>query len=188
MSFEVSYTGDATQFFGTASDPKQKGDEFYDQMDALANEYKQLQKKRDKKKKAEEMLEICREYFDDEAKLEGFGSLDYEQQNDAGCIEVDGEKIKLGKRWENACWKQESVHKEENNRLCEQDWCVIYYVQNKGVWVANIEEDEFDKKKLNWKDNMVHYGDTPLNDEISGRRPIDETIYLRVNEEGPYYF
>ena len=94
----------------------------------------------------------------------------------------------MGKRWENACWMQESQHKDEFSRLCRSDWCVIYYVQNKGVWVANIEEDEFDKKKLNWKDNMVHYGDTPLNDEISGRRPIDETIYLRVNEEGPYYF
>ena len=134
------------------------------------------------------MLELCREYFDDEAKIEGFGPVDYESQNSSGRIAVDGEEIKMGKRWENAEWKHESKHYDAFNKLFLQDWVVIYNIQNKGVWVANIEEDEFDKKKLNWKDNMVHYGDTPLNDEISGRRPIDETIYLRVNEEGPYYF
>ena len=45
MSFEISYTGDATTFMGCASDPNQKGDEFFDKMDALANEIKQLKKK-----------------------------------------------------------------------------------------------------------------------------------------------
>ena len=184
MTFEVSYTGDATTIKGCASNPEMKGDEFYDKMDALANEIKQLKKKRDKKKKVEEMLELCREYFDDEAKIEGFGPVDYEFQNSDGRIEVDGEEIKMGKRWENAEWKQDSQYSDAFNKLFEQDWVVIYYVQNKGVWVANIEEDEFDKKKLNWKDSMVHYGDIPLDDEISGRRPIDETISLRVELEG----
>ena len=190
MGFEVSYTGYATTFKGCASDPNQKGDEFYDKMDALANEIKQLKKKRDQKEKVEEMVELCRKYFDDfDYQNEGFGSLDFEAQNYSGDLEVDGEKIKMGKRWEDAERKQESKYKDELNRLCGQDWSVIYYVQNKGVWVANIEEGEFDKKKLNWKDSMVHYGDTPLDDEISGRRPIDESIYLRVGRNGdPHYF
>ena len=108
MSFEVSYTGEALTMKGCASNPEMKGDEFYDKMDAIANEIKQLKKKRDKKKKVEKMLELCREYFDDEVKIEGFGPVDYEFQNIDGRIEVDGEEIKMGKRWENAEWNQES--------------------------------------------------------------------------------
>ena len=68
-------------------------------------------------------------------------------------------------------------------KLTKQDWCVIYYVQWKSAWSETIEEDEFDKEKLNWKDSMVYYGDIPIIEDIAGRRPIDESIFLLVNGE-----
>ena len=173
MPFQVSYSGSASTINVYSSTPNTKGDEFYDKMDALMSKGKD---------KLEEMLELCREYFEDgEAKEEG-GMVDYEAQDSYGDISVDDEEIDMGAGWNLACKRQKSEPANEHSTLLKKNgWCVVYTVQNKGVWVADIEEGEFDKEKLNWKDSMVHYGDKPLDDEIAGRRPVSEEICLSVD-------
>ena len=130
--------------------------------------------------KAEEMLELCREFFTHEVKVEG-GVFDFEEQNTSGEISVDGEDLDMGDEWEDVFENQEDENSEEVEKLHSQDWCVSYYVQYKSSWSATIEEGEFDKKKLNWKNLMVHYGDNPINEDVAGARPIAEEIYLVVD-------
>ena len=141
-----------------------------------------LEKKQEAK--AEELLVLCREYFTDEAKVEGFGEIDggdgYEEFNTDGEISVDGEDLDMGSDWEEAYENHECEFTAQKDELTEQDWCVTYYVQWKSAWSLTIEEGEFDKEKLNWKNSMVHYGDEPINEDIAGRRPIDESIELVV--------
>ena len=236
MSFEVCYTGDATTYMVAASTPERKGDEFYDKMDALSKEYKQLttdseairekmvdavkeagnkvlsdkypdgqyeidyfdgdciadnslEKKQEAK--AEEMLELCREYFTDEAKIEGFGEIDggdgFEMFNSSGEIDVDGKDIDMGEGWDDAFEEHESEPYDLWMKLQEQDWHVLYYVQNKSSWSATIEEDEFDKEKLHWKNSKVYYGDTPIENDEGGARPVAENISLIVGK-GEYDF
>ena len=192
MSFEICYAGSSTQYKVAASTPERKGDEFYDKMDALANDIKKLKTEEENvfpiEDKVEEMQELCREYFYDfDYQNEGFGEIDYgdgyEEFQSEGEIRVDGEKINMGKNWEIAWRDQKSEFRDLHMKLEKQDWCVIYYVQWKSAWSETIEEGEFDKEKLNWKDSMVHYGDTPIIEDIAGRRPIDESIYLLVDGE-----
>ncbi len=128
--------------------------------------------------KEEKMRELCREYFEDgEAKTEG-NDFDYEGFNDSGTISVDDEDLDMGSDWTDAFEDHENEPGRKQMELQEQNWCVIYTIQSKSVWKAVIEEDEFDKEKLNWKDGVVHYGDTPINEDIAGARPIAEEIYL----------
>ena len=64
--------------------------------------------------KAEEMLELCREYFDDEAKIEGIGELDYEEFNTSGEITVDDKKVKLNSSdWEDEFDNQETFYEDQ---------------------------------------------------------------------------
>jgi hypothetical protein len=134
--------------------------------------------------KAEEMLELCREYFTNEAKVEGFGELGdgdgNEEFNSDGRITVDGEQIDMGKDWTWDYEHHECKFTEEREELRERDWCVSYYVGWKSSWSETIEEDKFDKEKLNWKNSIVHYGDTPIDNDIAGRRCTEESIELEV--------
>ena len=134
--------------------------------------------------KSEEMLKLCREYFTHEVKCEGgIGHLlDYEEQDMHGDISVDNEDLEMGQEWYDDDYEnQEDEITPKKDELHERDWLVVYYVQSKSAWVANIEEGEFDKKKLKWKNLMIHYGDQPVNEDIAGARPIDESIYLVVD-------
>ena len=230
MSFEICYSGSSTQYKVAASTPERKGEEFYDKMDALAKEYKQLNEgsesekeeavdiateavkkalsekypdgrfeflyldaegiednSADKKQeaKAAEIQKLCREYFDNfDYQNEGFGEIDggdgYEEFDSDGRLDVDGKEIDMGDDWQDAYENQDCEFSKLKDELIEKDWCVTYYVQWKSSWSATIEEGEFDKEKLNWKNSMVHYGDTPINEDIAGRRPIDEGIELNV--------
>ena len=131
--------------------------------------------------KADEMLELCREYFDHEARMEGNGELDYEEFNTRGEITVDGKKVKLNSSdWEEQFDNQELFYEDQREEILNKDWYVNYYVQSKSAWTADIDEDKFDKSKLNWQNGMVYYGDTPIDNDIAGRRPIDESISLQV--------
>ncbi len=191
MSFEIVYSGNSSQYKVAASTPERKGDEFYDQMDVLANEIKKLKTEEENifpiEDKVEEMLELCREYFDDEAKIDGFGEIDYgdgyEEFQSEGRIEVDGEKIDMGDEWKDAYEKHKSEPHELHMKLEKQDWCVVYYVGWSSAWAETIDEDKFDKEKLNWKNSMVHYGDTPIKEDIAGREHMEDSIYLLVNGE-----
>ena len=192
MSFEICYAGNSNQYKVAASTPERKGDEFYDKMDALANEIKKLKTEEENifpiEDKVEEMQELCREYFDDFDYInEGFGEIDYgdgyEEFNSDGRITVDGEQIDMGNEWKVAYEKHKSEPHELRMKLTKQDWCVIYYVQWKSAWSETIEEGEFDKEKLNWKDSMVHYGDTPIIEDIAGREHKEDSIYLLVDGE-----
>ena len=173
MPFQVCYTGDASTINVYSSTPRTKGDEFYDKMDALMSKGP---------KKLEEMLELCKEYFEDGVAKDEGGIVDYEEFNSWSDISVDDEKIDMGAGWNLACKKQKSEPANEHKNLIKKNgWCVVYTVQNKRAWEADIDEGEFDKEKLNWKDSMVHYGDTPIDEDIAGRRPIAEEICLSVD-------
>lgn len=230
MTFEISYRGDVNTFKVAASTPTRKGDEFYDKMDALTKEYKQLKEEAEGEKeeainiaeeavikalsekypdgryglsyldedgitytkleaKWKEMLDFCSKYFEDgEAQIEGgmldyegfSGMLNYEVFNSGGRIDVDGEDIDMGDYWEYACEYQECEFSEKREELRKQDWCVSYYVRWMSDWSATIEEDEFDKEKLHWKNSKVHYGDTPIIEQIAGRRCTEKHMEIKV--------
>jgi len=134
--------------------------------------------------KSDEIVKLCREYFTHEVKCEGgIGHLlDYEEQDIHGEISVDNEDLEMSGEWyEDDYENQEDEITAKSDEIHEQDWCVLYYVQYKSAWVANIEEGEFDKKKLKWKDKVIHYGDNPVNEDVAGARPIAEEIYVVVD-------
>ena len=140
---------------------------------------------------AEKMKELCSEYFTDEAKIDGFGDIDYgdgyESFNSHGRIDVDGQDIDMGDGWEDAfddhIRKGESEVADQHSKLLDQDWYVEYSVGWKSAWSVTIEEGEFDKEKLHWKNSKVYYGDTPIDEDIAGKRPTEESIYLAVRFE-----
>lgn len=180
MTFEITYSGSSVQYKVAASTPERKGDEFYDKMDSLSS--------RGQIQLLDLMLDRCREYFDDfDYQNEGFGEIDfgdgYEEFNSDGRIAVDGEEIDMGDEWKDAYEQHKSEPLELRMKLTKQNWSVVYYVQWKSSWSATIEEDKFDKEKLHWKNSMVYYGDTPIEEDIAGRRPIAEEIYLLFNGE-----
>ena len=176
MAFEICYIGNTTEWKVAAYTPERKGDEFYERMNKLESQKD--------KRLLDLILEDCEEYFDDEAKLEGFGEIDYgdgyEEFNTYGRIEVDGKEIKMGKNWDIAFRNQESEFRDLHKKLKKQDWYVEYMVGWKGVWMAEIDEDEFDKKKLRWENSRIYYGDIPIEEEISGKQPKEEEIYLHI--------
>ena len=180
MAFEICYSGSSVEYKVAASTPDRKGDKFYDKMDSLAS--------RGQIQLLDLMLDKCREYFDDFDYInEGWGEIDYgdgyEEFNSDGRIDVDGEDIDMGDDWKDAYEKHTSEPYDLRMKLTKQSWSIVYYVQWKSAWSATIEEDEFDKKKLNWKNSVVHYGDIPINEDIAGRRPIAEEKYLIFNGE-----
>ena len=60
------------------------------------------------------MIQECEEYYDFEARCEGFGVVDYEEFNGYGKIEVEGMRGKFGgKAWR----KEEAEHKSERPSL-----------------------------------------------------------------------
>ena len=175
MPFKISYTGDMTSYMVAAPTKENKDDEFYKRMNILAQ-------KSDDDEVFDLMVQECEEYFDFDARCEGFGELDYEEFNGYGKIEVEGMRGKIGgSRWR----KEEEEHKSEfrdlHNKLREEDWYVEYYVQWKSVWEVEIDEDEFDIEKLHWKDSKVWYGDIPIDEDVAGQRPIAEEITLNTS-------
>ncbi len=171
MPFKICYTGDMTSYMVAAPTKENKDDEFYKRMSILAQ-------KSDDDEVFDLMVQECEEYFDFEARCEGFGELDYEEFNSYSDIDVDGEEIDLGD------WvEEEANHKSKYRDLHDQfrydaDWYVEYYVQWKSAWEVEIDEDKFDKEKLHWKDSKVWYGDIPIDEDVSGQRPIAEEIIL----------
>ena len=176
MPFKISYTGDTTTYMVAADTPERKGDEFYERMNKLVSQKD--------KKLLDLILEDCEEYFDFDARIEGFGEIDYgdgyEEFNSYGEIEVDDKKIKMGKNWDLECRTHKSEPEELRKKLQKQDWSVTYVVQWKGCWELEVDEDKFDRKKLRWENSMIFYGDIPILDEVSGKRPISEEIYLTL--------
>ena len=65
-----------------------------------------------------------------------------------------------------------------HEKLRSEVWSVEYYCQWKGVFELEVDEDKFDRKKLRWENSMIFYGDIPILDETSGRRPIAEEKIL----------
>ena len=177
MAFKISYTGDMTSYMVDAPTPEKKKEEFYKNMNTLAK-YPEFEEKI-----FELMLEECAEYFDFEARCEGFGEVDYEEFNSYGRIEVDGEKIKTGAKWRKEEETHESEFRDAHSKLRESIWFVEYYVQWKSCWEVEIDEDKFDKEKLHWKDSKVWYGDIPIDEDVSGQRPIAEEITLNWRGE-----
>ena len=176
MSFKISYTGDMTSYMVDAPTKENKDDEFYKRMNILA------QKSNDEEV-FDLMVQECEEYFDFEARCEGFGELDYEEFNSWSEISVDGEEIDMGEEWVIEADDHKSEFRDLHNKLRQADWYVEYYVQWKSHWEVEIDEDKFDRKKLHWKDSKVWYGDIPIDEDVSGQRPIAEEITLNWRGE-----
>ena len=176
MSFKISYTGDTTEYRVAAPTRENKGEEFYKRMNTLASceEFDE--------QIFDLMVQECEEVFEDGDALYQFGDIDYgdgyEEFNSDGRIEVDGEEIDMGAEWV----KEESNHKSEfrdlHEKLRSEVWSVEYYCQWKGVYELEVDEDKFDRKKLRWENSMIFYGDIPILDEVSGKRPIAEDKVL----------
>ena len=176
MSFKISYTGDTTEYRVAAPTRENKGEEFYKRMNTLASceEFDE--------QIFDLMVQECEEVFEDDDALYCFGDIEcgdgYEEFNSYGEIEVDGEEIDMGEEWV----KEEENHKSEfrelHNKLRKEDWFVEYYCQWKGCWELEVDEDKFDRKKLRWENSMIFYGDIPILDEVSGKRPIAEDKVL----------
>ena len=181
MPFTVSYTGSTTEYRVAAPTKDNKDEEFYQRMNALAKNPEFDEEIMDL------MVEECEEVFEDDDALYCFGDIDYgdgyEEFNSDGRIEVDGEEIDMGAEWV----KEESNHKSEfrdlHEKLRSEVWSVEYYCQWKGVYELEVDEDKFDRKKLRWENSMIFYGDIPILDETSGRRPIAEEKILYWKEE-----
>ena len=174
MPFKISYTRDMTSYMVAAPSKENKDDEFYKRMNILAQ-------KSDDDEIFDLMVQECEEYFDFDKRIEGFGELDYEEFNSYSDIEVDGKKIKMGKKWEEEEANHKSKYRDLHNQFrYDADWYVEYYVQWKSCWEVEIDEDKFDKKKLHWKDSKVWYGDIPIDEDVSGQRPVAEEITLNT--------
>ena len=173
MPFKISYTGDMTSYMVDSSTPENKKEDFYKRMDTLASHPEFDEGIFDL------MIQECEEYYDFEARCEGFGVVDYEEFNGYGKIEIERFAGKFGgKAWREEEAEHKSEFRDAHNKLREKVWFVEYYVQWKSVWEVEIDEIRFDVKKMNWKNSKVHYGDIPIDEDVAGQRPIAEEIIL----------
>ncbi len=113
------------------------------------------------------------------------GEENYITHNSAGRLGVNDEEIELDKDFFDDDY--EKWEKELRERLDKLDWYLIYHVSNSGVHASEegLEiEGEFDKTKINMKDNCLHYDDLPII-EPDGTERVGTELELVVCDRCP---
>ena len=135
--------------------------------------------------KKEEMLALAQKTLNYEVLLEEDGAEEYNTHLEGGKIAINGKKAELdtsrdGKFFGASYWDWDETKLEELERL---DWFVIWTQAESGTFRAKIEEGEFDKEKLNMKDNLLHYGDVSIDDTYYGKEKIDSQLEIYFGDE-----
>ena len=135
--------------------------------------------------KKEEMLALAQKTLNYEVLLEEDGAEEYNTHLEGGKIAINGKNAELdtsrdGNFFGASYWDWDEAKLEELERL---DWFVIWTQAESGTFRAKIEEGEFDKEKLNMKDNLLHYGDVSIDDTYYGKEKIDSQLEIYFGDE-----
>ena len=141
-------------------------------------------------KKKEEMLALAQKTLNYEVLLEEDGAEEYNTHLEGGRIAVNGKKVEFdtsrdGNIFGDSYWDWDEAKLEQLEKL---DWFVIWKQTESGTFRAEVEEGEFDKKKLTMKDNLLHYRDLSIDNDSYGKEKIDSQLEIYFGDETREFF
>ena len=136
------------------STPETKGDEFYDKMDSLSEEVKELTKQIASKQ--EEMVNLVKESL----------SKDSPPQDEIKCMIYDGGEWELNGRnmemqdneeWCDFGYAQHNFYSDCTDIADEKSWHVTYEWENEVEWSVEIDKGKgFQPSKLEWETDLAN--------------------------------
>jgi len=135
--------------------------------------------------KKDEMLLLAQKTLNYEVLLEEDGAEEYNTHLEGGRIAINGKNTELdtsrdGKLFGAPYWDWDEAKLEKLEKL---DWFVIWTQTESGTFRAEVQEKEFDNKKLKMKENLLHYGDFPINDSYYGKETIDSQLEIFFGDD-----
>ena len=135
--------------------------------------------------KKEEMLALAQKTLNFEVLLEEDGAEEYSTHLEGGTIAINGKKAESdtsrdGRLFGAAYWDWDEAKLEKLEKL---DWFVIWTQAESGTFRAEVKEGEFDKNQLKMKDNLLHYGDSSIDDAYYGKEKIDSQIEIYFGDD-----
>ena len=136
-------------------------------------------------KKKDEMLALAQKTLNDEVLLEEDGAEKYNTHIEGGILAVDGEVIDIdtsrnGKLFGDSYWDWDELKLEKLERL---DWFVMSTQVETGKFRTIVEDRQFEKDKLQIKDNLLHYGDLSIDDDYYGKIKIDSQYEIYFGDD-----
>ena len=135
--------------------------------------------------KKEKMLALAQKTLNYEVLLEEDGAEVYNTHLEGGKIAINGKKAELdtsrdGHFFGATYWDWDEAKLEKLEKL---DWFVIWTQAESGTFRVKVAEEEFDKRKLKMKNNLLHYGDLSIDDAYYGKEKIDSQIEIYFGDE-----
>ena len=164
------------------SSPKTKGNDFYDKMDSLAEEIKELIKKIESKK--DEMVELAKsnltkespaqDTFADEIGIDGKWKIDGQE------IDMDENLIDALENFyseRDSAWLEPIDKCDENN-----DWFISVDISKKTSYVVTPEDFVFHPNELRWEgNNTITYFGEKLVEKDLGRKEDSGLFHFELN-------
>ena len=135
--------------------------------------------------KKDEMLALAQKTLNYDVMLEEDGAEEYNTHLDGGRIAVDGQEVEMdtskdGEFFGVSYWDWDEENLEKLEKL---DWFVMWTQVESGTFRVEIEDEEFDKEKLTMKNNLLHYGDLPIDNAYYSKAKIDSQLELYFGDE-----
>ena len=135
--------------------------------------------------KKDEMLALAQKTLNYEVLMEEDGAEEYNIHLEGGKITVNGKETAIdtskdGRLFGAQYWDWDEAKLEKLEKL---DWFVIWKQSESGTFRAEIDEQEFDEKKLNIKNNLLYYGDLSIDDSYYGKENIDSQLEIYFGDE-----
>ena len=135
--------------------------------------------------KKEEMLALSQKTLNYEVLLEEDGAEEYKTHLEGGYLTINGKKAEIdtsraGKLFGSSYWDWDEAKLEELEKL---DWFVLWTQAESGEFRVKVNEEKFDEKKLEMKNNLLHYGDSSIVDTYYGMEKIDSQLEIYFGDE-----
>tara|TARA_B100000214_G_scaffold196501_2_gene142229 strand:- start:74 stop:805 length:732 start_codon:yes stop_codon:yes gene_type:complete len=137
------------------------------------------------KTKKEEMLTLAQMTLNYDVLSEEDGAEEYKIHLEGGKIAINGKNLELdtskdGNLFGACYWDWDEAKLE---RLENLDWFVIWTEAASGTFRAKVEEGEFNKEKINMKENLLHYDNLSIDDNFYGEEKIDSQLEIFFGDE-----